>query len=230
MYKNYNIYDILNEQNNTNKYNKKELLKHTDYKNKQNIIINNNIFNKNKKKILCSNYLKNKQCKYKNKCIYAHGLHDQFINKHRKIIYDMIDNNISFFNINLVENIKIFRILLIHTKLCDKCIANTCLGGYNCKNGIYDNKYLVCYNDLINGYCNIKNCNSIHLTQKGLICYNDKKNNIFQHQNIILFHNDHFINNISDQLNNQNNILSKGHIENDNINTITPKSIFEIDI
>jgi len=138
-----------------------------------------------KKKILCMNYIKKKECRYDQKCKYAHGLSDQNIDIYRKDIYELISNNTDLKELDIYDNVKLYKILLIHTQICEKCKENMCPGGYNCKNGIFDTKYLICKDDLIEGNC--KKCNKIHLTDRNLRCINElKKNKSNSIKNIII--------------------------------------------
>jgi hypothetical protein len=151
------------------------------------IILNDDIEsddNENLKKILCHNIIYNGECKYGDKCLYAHNLNDQNINTRRKIAYDIIKSEDDLSNINLKLNNDLYRTLLELTRYCKNCNNNLCIGGYNCKSGAYDIKYCVCINDLNYGDCNNPKCNLLHLTKRGLIPYyqyndirNMKKNN-----------------------------------------------------
>lgn len=146
------------------------------------------MYNNEKKKILCINYQKKNECAYDKKCKYAHGLEDQNIDVTRLFVYDILKNNNDLSNINIYDNKIIYNILLIHTKFCDKCKENKCPGGYNCKNGVLDKKYLICKKDLLENNCNDKDCSVIHLTNIGLKCYtvckNEKLNEIITQMNI----------------------------------------------
>ena len=131
----------------------------------------------NYKKILCYNILNKKICSYGDKCLFAHNLKEQIINKNKKKIIDMIlnDNNLAYFNI--CEDDDFYKELLVFTVRCNKCYENICNGGYNCKNGVCCDSLLICKDDLITGKCknNVINkycCNGIHLTEKNLIPYN----------------------------------------------------------
>jgi hypothetical protein len=161
------------------KHKNKNIRKNNNNKNilnYKNIIINNknNKNNKNNnilcdidnmKKILCNNILVYGSCSYGNKCVYAHSIHDQNINELRKKAYDII-----IYNKNIISNPDkiLYDTLLELTKVCSLCIHNKCPGGYNCKFGVFDKKYQVCYDDLQNGLCQIVSCNKIHLTNKGI--------------------------------------------------------------
>jgi hypothetical protein len=132
--------------------------------------------NENLKKILCHNIIYNGNCKYGNKCMYAHDLENQNINDNRKIVYDIIkgDNDLSL--INLKENKDLYKSLIELTRYCKNCNKNLCIGGYNCKSGSYSIKYCICITDLNYGNCQNQNCSFIHLSKRGLKSY---YNNIF---------------------------------------------------
>lgn len=127
----------------------------------------------NYKRNLCKNMNKQGECMYNNKCLYAHGLNDQKIDFIRKIAYDMIRNNDDLSHIDLLKNKKLYDCLLSLTKVCEDCINGICTGGYNCKHGVCDRKYIICQTDLNKGSCDGK-CGNVHLTKKGLIPYGKK--------------------------------------------------------
>jgi hypothetical protein len=127
------------------------------------------------KKILCHNMIYNGLCKYGDKCLYAHSLDDQNVNKRRKDVYDILKSNDDLSYINLRENYELYRTMLEMTKYCKNCNNNLCKGGYNCKSGVYDKKYCICINDLQYGICHNYNCNYMHLTKRGLKPYNEEK-------------------------------------------------------
>lgn len=131
------------------------------------------------KKILCNNIFLIGECHYGPKCLYAHALNEQKIEPVRDICYKMImeDNN-DLSNINLHEKNDIYRTLLQMTKICDMCIQKKCVGGYNCKYGVFDKKYQICINDLKYGDCNESDCELVHLTKKNIKPIYEKKNKI----------------------------------------------------
>ena len=125
----------------------------------------------NKKKILCYNILNKGSCTYGPKCLYAHSLEEQKINSKIKIIYDIIKNNNSLENINLIQEKHLYCGFLHLTKLCPMCVKGNCPGGYNCKYGSFSKKFQICKNDLQFGICNNNDCELIHLTKRGLVPY-----------------------------------------------------------
>jgi hypothetical protein len=161
-------HDDQNDYNNKNK----------SYQNKKNKQYKNNF-----KKMLCHNYVFTKSCHYKYTCSYAHTLEEQCIDPDRKYIFNLIDDNCNWSAINISTNKSIYNILLSLTHLCNKCLNCSCTGGYNCKFGLCNNKYLICLDDLNYGICNKNGCSKIHLTKRGLIPYykniNDTLNNTY---------------------------------------------------
>ena len=187
-----NIYNLLNDSitsqdsdnssNNTNdinnwtvvlkkKENKKNIKKNLNenYVNIDNVL-NNNYKQNNQKKILCKNIIYNNSCKYKDKCLYAHSLAEQKLEKIRDKAYKLIKGEISGENINIFLEKDLYRTLLTLCDLCDKCNNNKCTGGYNCKHGACSKKFIICGIDLYNGKCDGK-CNKIHLSKNGLQPY-----------------------------------------------------------
>lgn len=156
------------------------------------------------KKILCYNIIYNGSCKYGDKCLYAHSLDDQNINKLRKEVYDILKSDSDLSNINLKEKCDLYKTMLEMTKYCKNCNNNMCKGGYNCKSGVYDKKYCICINDLNHGFCHNYNCNFIHLSKRGLKSYYDDKNKKKNHlinkspeeNNISLLNDEDQVNNI----------------------------------
>lgn len=126
---------------------------------------------KNLKTVLCNNIIKGETCIYGVNCDYAHSLSEQHIDKVRHTIYTIIKNNTTLENINLLEDNKLFRGLIVMTKICSFCVRKKCLGGYNCRNGAINVESRICYDDLMNGQCRRPGCVSIHLTKRGLIPY-----------------------------------------------------------
>lgn len=129
-----------------------------------------------KKKILCYNFLNKKKCHYGNKCDYAHSLSEQNIDPIRKKIYNIIQSNGSLQDIDLLDDIKLYEGFLQLTKVCSLCSKGLCPGGYNCRNGAINQKYKICYEDLIAKNCKKNNCPNIHLTKRNLIPYITQKN------------------------------------------------------
>ncbi|ARF09321.1 hypothetical protein Catovirus_2_270 [Catovirus CTV1] len=122
---------------------------------------------KNQKKMLCNNILKNKKCTYGNKCMYAHNLEEQNVDFIKKKAYDILNSSENI-NIDLSKDEKLAKTFLQFTKLCDECKNKVCQGGYNCKYGTIDEKYLICHEDLMNGVCSKTDCKLIHLTKRGI--------------------------------------------------------------
>lgn len=139
--------------------------------NKKNaIIVNPKLY----KKMLCNNIIKENECSYRYKCMYAHSLDEQKKDTIRERAYNVFtDTNLSY--INLQKDKELYEALMTLTNVCNKCNIDVCPGGYNCKYGAINYKYKICANDLTTGTCNNIKCKSIHLTQKGLIPYS--KNN-----------------------------------------------------
>jgi hypothetical protein len=126
--------------------------------------------NENLKKILCKNIINEGKCIYGAKCLYAHSLDDQNIDRNREIAYQMIKKDDELSHINLSKNDKLYNSLITLSKLCEKCEKGECTGGYNCKYGACKSTFVVCLVDLNKGTCNEK-CNKVHLTGKKLIPY-----------------------------------------------------------
>lgn len=122
---------------------------------------------KNQKKILCNNILKFKKCTYGNKCMYAHCLEEQNVDPIKKRAYSILrsEGNI---DIDLSRDEKLSKVFLQFTKLCNDCKNKVCPGGYNCKYGAIEEKYLICYDDLMSGNCKKNDCTYIHLTNRGI--------------------------------------------------------------
>ena len=125
----------------------------------------------NAKRILCYNMLNCKTCKYQHKCLYAHSLSEQKIDPIRHKVYTMLDNKTNLSKINLVNDKKLFDTFMLLTKVCRGCIKQTCTGGYNCREGAANNRYRICYDDIMYGTCKRRNCMYIHLTKRGLRPY-----------------------------------------------------------
>ena len=115
----------------------------------------------NRKLMLCEQYMKNMCCIYGNKCIYAHDIKDQNISQSRYNVYSYIFNPQ---NIKLTHDI--YKSLLIMCDICDKCMLSHCIGGINCRNGVYYKGLKLCRTDLLYGNCVDDMCDSIHITSK----------------------------------------------------------------
>ena len=126
----------------------------------------------NFKKVLCKNMIIKGRCIYGDKCVYAHRLEEQNVTGIRKIAYDIIKNGADLKRFNITKDKLLYNTLKTLTQACDKCIEGKCTGGYNCKNGTCDKKYVVCVDDLMNGKCKMA-CNKVHLTKRGLIPHNE---------------------------------------------------------
>ena len=126
--------------------------------------------NRQNKKILCTSFLNKNECKYGNRCVFAHSYDEQIIDKNRKSAYDII---LKKSNITTISS-DIYAELMILTKVCKLCINNTCPGGYNCKYGTFSAEYQVCASDLNNGGCNNLMCAKFHLTKVGIKPINGK--------------------------------------------------------
>jgi hypothetical protein len=124
--------------------------------------------NHNLKKILCQNVIDHGECKYGNKCLYAHSLDEQNIDEKRRLIYELIDDDGDLSDFDLRKNYSTYKFLLELTKFCKNCNDGKCIGGYNCKAGACMKRYCICINDLNNNNCKNPACDFIHLTKRGL--------------------------------------------------------------
>lgn len=131
--------------------------------------------NHNLKKILCQNVIDRGECKYGNKCLYAHSLDEQNIDEKRRLIYELIDDDSDLSDFDLRKNYSAYKFLLELTKYCKNCSEGKCIGGYNCKAGACMKRYCICINDLNNGNCKTPTCDFIHLTKRGLKPFYNKK-------------------------------------------------------
>jgi len=171
---NLNNDNLNNDDNNYNLNNDDNNYKYNFNKNIWNKFNKNNIYstyNKyNQKKMLCENFVSTGQCSYAKKCLYAHSLEEQNIEPHRKKLFDLLNNNndLSHIDLNSYQNKILMKELLLFTKSCEQCINKKCTGGINCKYGVYDTKYIVCYDDLCYNYCNYNECKKIHLSKRNL--------------------------------------------------------------
>lgn len=130
------------------------------------------IINK-KKELLCINMQKNNVCQYQNICSYAHSLKEQHITNIRKIIYDII-NKKEKLNIDLLCNHDVLTNLVQMTNICKRCQQKKCSGGYNCKYGVIDDKYLICYENLVISNCIDKNCKKYHIMDNNMLYDSDE--------------------------------------------------------
>ena len=136
-----------------------------------------NSMSDNSKKILCFNMIKNHNCNYNNKCLYAHSLKDQKLEPLREKVYNIIKSTDNLSNLDLLADNELYKTLILFTKICQQCNKNECPGGYNCRNGVINAAHKICYNDLVYGNCKQSDCNAIHLSNRGLIPYVKQKNN-----------------------------------------------------
>lgn len=128
------------------------------------------------KKILCCKTIKHHKCNYQNKCMFAHSLDEQKKEPMRATIHDLITGTTSLKDIDIFTDKDVFSELMIHTKLCKKCVFNACAGGWNCKFGACVTSHLICSSDLLFGNClnNVGCPFGVHLTKRGLIPYNTR--------------------------------------------------------
>lgn len=144
------------------------------------------------KRILCFNIITSKKCIHGDECKFAHSLNEQSKDKYNSIVLNVINKvkdaknrNILEGNIGINKNIladsKLYKYFLKYTSICNKCIINKCVGGYNCKYGIFDKSNLLCFYDLEFGNCNPKYCNFLHITN-----YNIHEKNYFKTSKEIL--------------------------------------------
>jgi hypothetical protein len=124
------------------------------------------------KSLLCNSIINGTQCLYKKSCLYAHSFSEQIIDPEKKRLFNIIRNKTNISNIDIVAEQALYKTMLLFTKLCEKCVAGKCNGGYNCKNGVFDPQFVVCETDLKYGNCSAVPCNKKHLTIIGLKPYN----------------------------------------------------------
>lgn len=151
---------------------------------------NSHQINNNLKKMLCKNMILKGSCTYGENCLYAHNLTEQNMNHSRKIAYEIIKSNNKLDKYNLTNNNELYNTLLTLSKLCEKCKENKCTGGYNCKNGACNEKYVVCFNDLTGGICD-QTCGHIHLSKRGLIPRNKQLKKNMQNNSNIFYGTEH---------------------------------------
>jgi hypothetical protein len=123
------------------------------------------------KNMLCKNIISKNTCHYGNKCLYAHSLDEQKMSDIRKKAFQLIGGEIDATTVNIYINRDLYKTLLSMCDMCDKCSTGNCTGGYNCREGVYDKKYVVCRSDLNNGTCDNENCKKKHLSKMGLKPY-----------------------------------------------------------
>lgn len=122
----------------------------------------------NNKTIICRNILQeSKNCPHGNKCVFAHNLEEQYINYNRKLAYDII-NGKQLIPSNFKIDDELYRTFLQMTRVCKQCNIGKCSGGYNCKYGVINEKFQICYDDLVNNKCQNVDCKKNHLTNKGI--------------------------------------------------------------
>jgi len=132
----------------------------------------------NRKKILCKNIISNGFCKYSDKCMYAHSLDEQNVSENRRHAYEILRNILDnkkcgFADKSMIDKMS-YDTLKELTNVCPMCVKKMCTGGYNCKFGVCDEKYCVCYDNLFYGKCNKQlkeQCNKIHIVcdKKGIV-------------------------------------------------------------
>jgi hypothetical protein len=123
----------------------------------------------NHKKILCKNIIFNNECKYENKCLYAHSLNEQNVNYLRKCVYDIIKGKDDLSHINLQDDVDLYKTLVQLSVYCHNCVNNKCTGGYNCKYGACKYEFVICLSDLNFNKCTADyTCTRIHLSKRNL--------------------------------------------------------------
>lgn len=142
-------------------------------------------FVKNDKKMLCKNILSYGFCSYGYRCKYAHSIDEQQLSPLRKEAYEIINSNNDLTELDLTKRVDLYKMLCLLTKICKGCVNGKCQGGKNCKNGVYKTELCICYNDLVYGNCENKDCLCIHLTKRGLIPFMIRQHNKFKRQEIV---------------------------------------------
>lgn len=161
----------IDQHKNSTWYTKNNLGSHKNKKNKKPKFNKEQRITKNR--ILCFNMLNSDTCSYENKCLYAHTLDEQTVDKNREKALNVLKMN-NLKNIDLVMNKDLKNNLTVLTKLCNDCINNTCPGGYNCKYGACNKDVLICNADFRRGDCknyikDNKCINGFHLTLKNFV-------------------------------------------------------------
>jgi|AntRauTorckE6833_2_1112554.scaffolds.fasta_scaffold16447_2 hypothetical protein len=170
-----------NRVNDTEKQKNKNIINNKGMKSKFEENFNDKLQNNKgsiSKRVLCYNVLNNKDCNYKNKCMYAHSLSEQKIDTIRHKVYTILKDDNDLSNLNVVNDKKLFETLTQLTKICIQCAKGVCPGGYNCRNGALNQKYRICYEDLMYGNCRRPKCYSIHLTDRNFRPYTEQKNDL----------------------------------------------------
>lgn len=127
-------------------------------------------YNNKLKHLLCHNITESGWCKYGSGCRFAHDISEQVMEHVYKKAYDTIRGNIDLTKINIYREKDLYNILLKRCNVCINCEKGKCSGGYNCRNGARERKYVICKDDLNKGDCD-GSCGKIHLTEKGLKPY-----------------------------------------------------------
>jgi hypothetical protein len=208
-----------------------------NYKSKYNAIklLTSNNYDKkikdiNFKKLLCNNILTIGKCCYGNNCLYSHSLNEQKMEPVREKAYNIIrqciNNETSNINININDDLnkdlnKAFTQL---TKICLQCVQNKCPGGYNCKYGVVNKIYQICYDDLYNNCLN-NNCQMVHLSKANIKI---KENKIYNLSTNITFKNKYNSNIPIGKLLTENFFLKKSNIDSDSSSDISNESFDRI--
>lgn len=129
-------------------------------------------------RLLCCNMLNHSKCNYGNRCLFAHNVDEQRVDNNRMIVYDIIKSKEPLDNIDLSRDDNLYRTMVIFTRVCRNCTLGLCAGGMNCKHGVMEKKYRLCYKDITYGDCSSVHCDAIHLTIRGLIPRNSKERRI----------------------------------------------------
>lgn len=122
----------------------------------------------NNKTVICRNIWNGNKCSHGNRCVFAHSLKEQVVNKNRKLAYDIINGNINE-PVYLGNHPELYSTFLELTKVCKACVVNKCSGGYNCKYGAINTNSVICFNELTTGKCQVNNCQNFHLSKQGVI-------------------------------------------------------------
>jgi hypothetical protein len=117
--------------------------------------------------LLCNNIINFNKCDYGSKCVFAHKREEQKMSPTRELAYNIIKNPHKSYNTIIVTE-ELIRTFYTMTKLCEKCVKWKCTGGYNCKNGTFDESYRVCWDDLHygQGQCMNNNCKLQHISAR----------------------------------------------------------------
>lgn len=141
----------------------------------------------NLKRLLCNNVLASGKCNYGDKCMYSHSLTDQKVDYNREKAYNLIRSSQQKHDIDVydLENIfndkELCRTLIQLTKTCQHCENGKCPGGYNCKYGVFDCAYQICYDDLCND-CIANDCKYVHMSNIGIKLKTEKNQKKKQRQ------------------------------------------------